>query len=62
MKPLAVYKAALHYGFTEEEIAGAQARYGYGYASFYTKVPMDIRSRLHLMKKQYTIDVEDPNG
>ncbi|QQP42210.1 Uncharacterized protein FKW44_016804 [Caligus rogercresseyi] len=26
MKPLAVYKAALHYGFTEEEIAGAQAR------------------------------------
>ncbi|QQP40060.1 Uncharacterized protein FKW44_013980, partial [Caligus rogercresseyi] len=24
MKPLAVYKAALHYGFTEEEIAGAK--------------------------------------
>ncbi|QQP54897.1 Uncharacterized protein FKW44_007884, partial [Caligus rogercresseyi] len=34
MKQLPVYKAALHFGFTEDEIAGAQARYGYGYSSF----------------------------
>ncbi|QQP53512.1 Uncharacterized protein FKW44_006016, partial [Caligus rogercresseyi] len=62
MKQLPVYKAALHFGFTEDEIAGAQARYGYGYSSFYTKVPMDIRPRLDLLKKSFTTEVIGPKG
>ncbi|QQP52852.1 Hypothetical protein FKW44_005129 [Caligus rogercresseyi] len=62
MKNISIYNAALFFGFSEDEIAGAQAQYGFGYASLYTNEPINIHSRMALLKKEFTTEVEGPNG
>ncbi|QQP40285.1 Uncharacterized protein FKW44_014277, partial [Caligus rogercresseyi] len=62
LKHINIYNAAMHFGFSEEEIAGAQPQYGFGYASFYTNEPINIRDRIDSLKKEYSTEVEGPNG
>ncbi|QQP49946.1 Hypothetical protein FKW44_010781 [Caligus rogercresseyi] len=55
MKNISIYNAALFFGFR-------RMKYGFGYASLYTNDPINIHSRMALLKKEFTTEVEDQMG
>ncbi|QQP58219.1 Uncharacterized protein FKW44_003463, partial [Caligus rogercresseyi] len=53
---------ALLFGFKEHEIAGANPKFGWNQAAFYTKFPIDIRTRLEDLKKVHSYEVKNVVG
>ncbi|QQP55593.1 Uncharacterized protein FKW44_008835 [Caligus rogercresseyi] len=62
LKHINVYDLAVLYGFREEEIAGANPRFGLGQACFYTRCPVDVRTRLNDLKRSFTMKVLNHEG
>ncbi|QQP56201.1 Uncharacterized protein FKW44_000786, partial [Caligus rogercresseyi] len=62
LKHVDVYNIALKFGFMEHELAGANPRFGFGQACFYTKFPVDVRGRLEDLKKVESYTLTNSQG
>ncbi|QQP50162.1 Uncharacterized protein FKW44_011068, partial [Caligus rogercresseyi] len=57
-----IYDIAMRFGFKEHEVAGANPRFSHGHACFYSRYPIDVRSRINELKGSQSLEVKNIDG